>query len=64
MSAAGDQTTTSTPGEELAEQGPDALPVLAQEATVVGDPFVGELSRPAGSLPVVQAAAEIGRAHV
>jgi hypothetical protein len=57
MSAAGDQTTTSTTGEEPPERPVDALPVLAQEATVVGDPFVGELSRPAGSLPVVQAAA-------
>jgi hypothetical protein len=57
MSAAGDQTTTSTAGEEPPERHGDALPVLAQEATVVGDPFVGELSRPAGSLPVVQAAA-------
>ena len=57
MSAAGDQTTTSTPGEELPEQVVDALPVLAPEATVVDDPFVGELSRPSGSLPAVQTAA-------
>ena len=57
MSAASDQTTTSAPGEDLPEQAVDALPVLAQEATVVGDPFVGELSRPSGSLPAVQAAA-------
>jgi hypothetical protein len=56
MSAPGDQTTTSAPGEELPEA-VDALPVLAQEATVVGDPFVGELSRPSGSLPAVQVAA-------
>jgi hypothetical protein len=56
MSAAGDQTTASTPGEELPERAGDSLPVLAQEATVVGDPFVGELSRPSGSLPAVQAA--------
>ncbi len=57
MSASGDQTTTSEPLEAPPEPVGDALPVLAQEATVVGDPFVGELSRPAGSLPVVQAAA-------
>jgi hypothetical protein len=37
----------------------DALPVLAQEATVLSDPFAGELSRSRGSaaIPVVQAAA-------
>jgi len=57
MSAPGDQTTTSATDEEPPEPAVDALPVLAQEATVVGDPFVGELSRPSSSLPVVQAAA-------
>jgi hypothetical protein len=37
----------------------DALPVLAQEATVLGDPFAGELSRSRGAaaIPAVQAAA-------
>jgi len=36
----------------------DALPVLAQEATVVGDyVFSGQLSRSSGAIPAVQAAA-------
>jgi hypothetical protein len=36
----------------------DALPVLAQEASVVGDyPFSGQLSRSSGAIPAVQAAA-------
>ncbi len=36
----------------------DALPVLAQEATVVGDyAFSGQLSRSSGAIPAVQAAA-------
>jgi hypothetical protein len=36
----------------------DALPVLAQEASVVSDfPFAGELSRSSGAMPAVQAAA-------
>jgi len=37
----------------------DSLPVLAQEAIVLGDPFAGELSRSRGSaaIPAVQAAA-------
>jgi hypothetical protein len=36
----------------------DVLPVLAQEASVVGDyPFSGQLSRPSAALPAVQAAA-------
>ncbi len=44
-------------GEEAVEE-VDALPVLAQEASVVGgDPFVGELSRGASAIPAVQAAA-------
>ena len=36
----------------------DVLPVLAQEASVVGDyPFSGQLSRSSGAIPAVQAAA-------
>jgi hypothetical protein len=36
----------------------DVLPVLAQEASVVGDyPFSGQLSRSSAALPAVQAAA-------
>jgi hypothetical protein len=36
----------------------DVLPVLAQEASVVGGyPFSGQLSRPSGAMPAVQAAA-------
>jgi hypothetical protein len=36
----------------------DALPVLAQEASVIGEyPFSGQLSRSSGAIPAVQAAA-------
>lgn len=57
MSGAPDEETTTRPGEDEAGEVLDALPVLAQEACVVGDPFVGELSRSPVAIPAVQAAA-------
>jgi len=44
-------------GEDLSGEVVDALPVLAHEASVLDDPFVGELSRSPAALPAVQAAA-------
>jgi hypothetical protein len=54
MSEIGNETADA--GEQL--EALDALPVLAQEATVVdGFPYSGELSRSSGAMPAVQAAA-------
>ena len=44
-------------GEDVSGEVVDALPVLAHEASVLDDPFVGELSRSSAALPAVQAAA-------
>jgi hypothetical protein len=44
-------------GEHVSGEVVDALPVLAHEASVLDDPFVGELSRSPAALPAVQAAA-------
>ena len=56
MSAADDHASTP-PVAEQPDQVVDALPVLAQEATVVRErPFAGELAR-TGTIPAVQAAA-------
>ncbi|MEA2208566.1 MAG: hypothetical protein QOF54_1043 [Solirubrobacteraceae bacterium] len=46
-----------TPEEDDSGELVDALPVLAHEASVLDDPFVGELSRSPVALPAVQAAA-------
>jgi hypothetical protein len=49
---------TTPPGEGEPAEVLDALPVLAQEASVVREHrFAGELSRASGSIPAVQAAA-------
>ncbi len=57
MSGSRDDRTPGSGEEEPAEV-LDALPVLAQEASVVGgDPYAGELSRGAAAIPAVQAAA-------
>ncbi len=57
MSGAPEDRTTTTADDDEPAEVVDALPVLAQEASVVGDPFVGELSRGPAGIPAVQAAA-------
>ncbi len=47
-----------TPVEHEPDEVVDALPVLAQEASIIGEQrFAGELSRSSGAIPAVQAAA-------
>jgi hypothetical protein len=55
MSDSSDDTAVDTTGQD---ETIDVLPVLAQEASVVGGyPFSGQLSRSANAIPAVQAAA-------